>query len=61
MMSMKVGRLMKELFPCIVDNMTADNLKCWGEQLKREMLQKEILRDWGIGLDWPYYDVCEGR
>ena len=52
---------MKELFPCIVDNMAADNLKCWGEQLKREMLQGEILKDWGIGLDWPYYDVCEGR
>ena len=61
MMSVKVGRLMQELFPCIVDNMAADNLKCWGEQLKRKMLQGEILKDLGIGLDWPYYDVCEGR
>ena len=60
MMSVKVGRLMKELFPCIVGNMTADNLKCWAEQ-QREMLQKGILKDWGIGLDWPYYDICEGR
>ena len=50
MMSVKVGRLM-ELFPCIVDNMASDNLKCWGEQLKREMLQEEILKDWGIGLN----------
>ena len=50
MMSVKVVRLMQELFPCIVDNMAADNLKCWGEQL-REMLQKGILKDWGIELD----------
>ena len=61
MMSVKVDRLVQELFPCNVDNMTVDNLKCWGEQLKREMLQKEILKDWGIGLDLPLYDVYEGR
>ena len=53
MMSVKVGRLVQELSPCIVDNMAADNLKCCCEQL-REMLQEEILKDWGIGLDWPY-------
>ena len=44
MMSVKVGRLVQELLPCIVDNMTADNLKCLGEQLKREMLRKRNLK-----------------
>ena len=54
-------RLFDEFVDCIIDTMAGDNLICNHDNLKRHMIDKNILSDWSEGFYWNYYDNCEGK
>ena len=53
-------RSFKDLLGCLVENMGRGNLFCDRDYLKKQIVDKGVLREWLQGFDWNYYDSCEG-